>query len=91
MIKGLIYRSWSLSSTFVKSVESVNKLSSLLNQNGYSKSFLEKLIKETVDKILLKDFSKNQSLASDGFKKEIEGSLDINNISKYCLIVHFSE
>ena len=92
MIKGLIYRSWSLSSTFVKSVESVNKLSSLLNQNGYSKSFLEKLIKETVDKILLKDFSKNQSLASpDGSKKEIEGSLDINNMPKYCLIVPYSE
>jgi len=46
-----------------------------------SKSFVEKLIKEPVDKILLKDFSKNQSLASpDGSKKEIEGSLDMNNM-----------
>ena len=36
MIKGLIYRSWTLSSTFKKADKSIVKLFSLLNNNGYS-------------------------------------------------------
>ena len=52
MIKGLIYRSWSLSSKFGKADKSIIKLFELLNKNGYSKFLLEKLSKETLDKLL---------------------------------------
>ena len=52
MIKGLIYRSWTLSSTYAKCNESIDKLMNLLHKNGYSKSIVEKLTRETVDKLI---------------------------------------
>ena len=52
MIKGLIHRSWSLSSSFVKADKSIRKLFILLNKNGYSKFLLDRLAKETIDKLV---------------------------------------
>jgi Reverse transcriptase (RNA-dependent DNA polymerase) len=52
MIKGLIFRSWALSSTYKGCNDSLNKLNKLLYDNGYSKSIVEKLTKETIDKLI---------------------------------------
>ena len=55
MIKGLIYRSWTLPSTYDNSVKSVNKLLTILQNNGYSKSLLESMAFETIDKCIRKE------------------------------------
>ena len=64
MIKGLLYRSWSLSSTFSKSIKSIDTLSKLLNNNGYSKSIIDRLTRETVDKIIEKEKINNEQINS---------------------------
>ena len=55
MIKGLIYRSWTLPSTYNNSVKSVNKLFAILQNNGYSKSLLESMAFETIEKCIRKE------------------------------------
>ena len=67
MIKGLIYRSWSLSSTFANSIKSIDKLVDILQHNGYSKSFLGKIVRETIDK-LYKQQHNLQSNLSDSLR-----------------------
>ena len=99
MIKGLIFRSWSLSSTFMKATDSIQKLTSLLNKNGYSKSMVERLTKETIDKIIenktidiniinkdsnLDDLNLNQTL-NDNI---VNNGTDNTNKIQYCLFVN---
>ena len=80
MIKGLIYRSWTLSSTFKKADKSIVKLFSLLNNNGYSNFLLEKLSKETLDKLISK--------TNDAFDAK-KSNLEV--IKPYCLVIPHSE
>ena len=90
MINGLIFRSWSLSSSFKKSVKSIDKLLELLHLNGYSKSFLERLTRNTVNKIINKvksddnvEIYTNIPVAIDPDKRKIS--------SGFTLTIPFSE
>ena len=76
MIRGLIFRSWSLSSTYTKSCDSINQLTKLLNKNGYSKSIVEKLTKETIDKLI---------------NKPIKNDKEDSTTLKYVLSIPYSE
>ena len=84
MIKGLLFRCWSLSSTYEKADASIDKLTELLQKNGYSKSFLEKLTNETIDKLMNKEHEGKDELKPDKLSNE-------NSNIGYTLIVPYSE
>ena len=91
MIKCLIYRSWSLSSTYLNAHESLNKLTSLLNKNGWSKSFIEKLTHQTLDKILNESNSNNKNL-NNTIHQTISPNTNYNPLeSRYILSIPYSE
>ena len=90
MIKGLIYRSWTLSSTYAKCNESIDKLMNLLHKNGYSKSIVEKLTRETVDKLIKSENEKSNTINSDKNKNKNEINNYRDNIG-FVLTVPYSE
>ncbi len=91
MIKILIYRSWSLSSTYLNAHESLNKLTSLLNKNGWLKSFIEKLTHQTLDKILNESNSNNKNL-NNTIHHTISHNTNYNPLeSRYILSIPYSE
>jgi len=58
MIKGLVHRVWSLTSSFEIFDKEIDTLHNRLSNNGYNKKYLNNIIKNTVESIYLKSKDK---------------------------------
>jgi len=84
MIKGLVHRVWSLTSSFEIFDKEIDTLHNKLSINGYNKKYLNNIIKNTVESIYLKSKDKINN-------KNLNATEEVINLKKIYLKIPYSE